>query len=422
MHLYKQYWSFYWPLAITSCLLLLGLQVFNAVLARYPGAERELAVFAYAISFVHFLEVATVFLPQLVMVYGRSRKARRRVLKFCIFAGLLFSAPAYLLGGTDFGQRWISSIYSIDGDTLRDVASYLVYLFPTIFLRVMFHYFGGLLTQNGRTKWVSVAAFVGVSLGVVACLYAYNSGWSALATLVTAQVSATVGMLACVMLAYYRFYSATEESGFVEPGYRDLFRYFWPVSITGMSFGLGRPLIYAFVSRAPDALVIIAALRVGLDFFMISQMALNQFRSLLPSLGLDNLGEKRRFIFAVTLLFTAIMASIIFTPLDRLIFQQLLGLNDILFVHVKQTLTMVLLTPAILAVRNYSHGLLLVHKKTKGIALGSLFRVVSILVCAWFFLSMGWLNSWTAPLVMVIAFTIESTVVVYKARVARKTV
>ena len=416
MHLYRRYWAFYWPLALTACILLFGMQIFNAVLARYPDAERELAVFAYATSIIQFLEVATAFMPQMVMVYGRSAAARYRVLRFCMLAGLLFSGFALFLGGTALGRSWITAVYQVEGELLDDISLYLLCLFPTILLRSCFHYFAGLLTQNDRTRWVSASAFIGVALGVIFCLYGYYSSWEAIPTLVSAQLSASLGMLFCAALAYRRYYKAAPETEFEEPSYNDLFRYFWPVSLTGMSFGLGRPLIYAFVSRTPDALITIAALRVGLDFFMISQMALNQFRSLIPSLGLDNLREKQRFIAGVTAVFTLLMAIVVFSPLDQLVLRQLLGLNEVLYIQVKQTLVVVVATPVILAVRNYFHGILLVHKRTKGIALGSACRILTIFVCCWLFLMAGVLNGWTAPLSMVLAFFVETAVVYFMAR------
>ncbi len=411
MQLYRRYWAFYWPLALTACFLLIGMQIFNAVLARYPNAERELAVFAYAISIIQFLEVALAFMPQMVMVYARTAVARKRVLRFCLVTGSLFSSFALFLGGTDVGRSWIILVYPVEGALLDDMTLYLLYLFPTVLLRSGFHYFAGLLTQNDRTRWVSVSAFAGVGLGVFFCLYGYYSGWAAMPTLVSAQMSASLGMLLCAVFAYRKFYQIEVPTDFEDPSYRQLFSYFWPVSLTGMSFGLGRPLVYAFVSRTPDALLTIAALRVGLDFFMISQMALNQFRSLIPSLGMDNLREKKRFIAGVTTVFTLLMATVIFSPLDQLVFRQWLGLNEQLYSLVRQTLMMVMATPVILAIRNYYHGILLINKQTKGIALGSACRIVTIFFACWLFLAMEGLNSWTAPLSMVLAFFVETAVV-----------
>ena len=44
----KQYWRFYWPLALTGIGLVLSVQFQNAILARYPEAVKELAVLAIA--------------------------------------------------------------------------------------------------------------------------------------------------------------------------------------------------------------------------------------------------------------------------------------------------------------------------------------------------------------------------------------
>jgi hypothetical protein len=40
-------------------------------------------------------------------------------------------------------------------------------------------------------------------------------------------------------------------------------------------------------------------------------------------------------------------------------------------------------------------------------AVGSATRVGLIIACAWLFLEYGWLNHWTAPLVMIISFSSE---------------
>ena len=69
MHLYRRYWAFYWPLALTACFLLLGYRFFNAVLARYPNAERDGGGFAYAIRIISRSRYG--FMPQMVMV-GRA--------------------------------------------------------------------------------------------------------------------------------------------------------------------------------------------------------------------------------------------------------------------------------------------------------------------------------------------------------------
>lgn len=387
--------------------MLLGMQVFNGILARYPNAEYELAVMAYALSTVLFLEIATVFMPQMVTVYARSKQARRRVLKFCLGLGLLFSMPVLLLATTAAGHRFLSFVFQIQGGMLDYVASYLLWLTPLIIIRSGYQFCVGLLTQINRTKWVSVSAFVGVVIGVAAALLGFNSGWTAQQSMVAAQLGSTFCSAVFALVVCRMLYQPEPAKSFEEPGYNTLIKFFWPVSLSGMSFGISRPLLYAFMSRTPDAIVTIAALRVAFDFFMMVQLAVNQFRSFFPGLGLDDLDKKRRFIAVVTATLMLIMALCILTPLDRLVFHQLLGLEGELFEIATQAAMVMLGTPLILAIRNYYHSLLLAYKRTNSMAVGSATRVGLIVACGWLFLTLGWLNHWTAPLVMIISFSSE---------------
>jgi len=405
--LYKHYWSFYWPLALTTCLMLLGMQVFNGILARYPNAEYELAVMAYALSTVLFLEIATVFMPQMVTVYARSKLARRKVFIFCVSLGVLFSIPILLLAITAGGNQFLSSAFQIKGDMLAYVASYLLYLTPLIVIRSFYQFCVGLLTQVNRTKWVSVSAFVGVVIGVAAALIGFNTGWTAQQSMVAAQLGSTFCSAVFALMVCKFLYQPQPVEGFDEPGYKTLIKFFWPVSLSGMSFGISRPLLYAFISRTPDAIVTIAALRVAFDFFMMVQLAVNQFRSFFPGLGLEDMDKKRRFIAVVTGSLMLVMAVCILTPLDRVIFHHMLGLDGRLFDIATQAAMVMLGTPIILAIRNYYHSLLLAYKRTNSMAVGSASRVGLIIACAWLFLELGWLNHWTAPLVMIISFSSE---------------
>ena len=298
-------------------------------------------------------------------------------------------------------------MFQIEGEMLTYVASYLLYLTPLIIIRSFYQFCVGLLTQINRTKWVSVSAFFGVVVGVSAALIGFNSGWTAQQSMVTAQLGATFCSMAFAAMVCKRLYRPERVTDFDEPGYSTLLKFFWPVSLSGLSFGISRPLLYAYISRTPDAIVTIAALRVAFDFFMMVQLAVNQFRSLFPGLGLEDLDKKRRFIALVTASLMLIMGVCILTPLDRVIFHHMLGLDGKLFDIATQAAMVMLGTPIILAIRNYYHSLLLAYKRTNSMAVGSATRVGLIIACAWLFLELGWLNHWTAPLVMIISFSSE---------------
>ena len=100
----RHYWAFYWPLALTASLMLVGLQVFIAVLARYPDGETQLAVFAYAMGVFFVFDVTTAFLPQLVTVFARSAPARRQVMRFCLAIGFLLTLPVAFIAFSASGE------------------------------------------------------------------------------------------------------------------------------------------------------------------------------------------------------------------------------------------------------------------------------------------------------------------------------
>jgi len=71
--------------------------------------------------------------------------------------------------------------------------------------------------------------------------------------------------------------------------------------------------------------------------------------------------------------------------------------------------------PAIIILRNYYHGRLMVERRTSGMAVGSILRVVGIYLCAQLCFSLGWLNHLTASLILIIGFVIETVVVIQAA-------
>ena len=73
----RQYWRFYWPLALTGVAMVLAMQFQNGVLARYPDAVAELAVFALASSTFGFFNAGLNFTAQLANVYARSARGKR---------------------------------------------------------------------------------------------------------------------------------------------------------------------------------------------------------------------------------------------------------------------------------------------------------------------------------------------------------
>ncbi len=405
------YWRFYWPLALTGFAMVLSTQFQNATLARYPDAVKELAIFALAQGTFQFFNAALGFTPQLSNVYARSRHGLRTSFAFIMTTTACLSLLQASVAFTDAGHRLLTLVYHQDAAVLTRVRHYLGALIPVLFLNAARFYFTGTLVQARLTGWVTLLNVLYLTTTVLVLVIGFHAGWSVLVTVVGAQTSAvTVHLLACLTVRH-RYYRWPDVAEHTELRWRELLGFFLPVGTNGIMFALSRPILYAAIGRTPDALVSIAALRVGFDFSMMFQQAANQFRHFFVTFGLDDLRGKRRFMVVVCIGITLIMLSVAFTPLSEWVLMRGLGIDEAVLARSVQVIAVMCALPTLIIFRNYFHGVLLVQRRTLGMAIGGILRVVGIFVFSQLLLHAGVLNHVTAALVLLSGFAIEGLVV-----------
>ena len=130
MHLKRSYLAFYWPLALMGLATMAGGQFQNGVLARYPNAVQELAIFAFATGTFHLFTAAMGFVPQMTNVLARTSVSRRKCLEFVVVVCVVMTVPPAFLAFSAPGKWMLGRIYGIDGRTLDSVVRYLRYLLP----------------------------------------------------------------------------------------------------------------------------------------------------------------------------------------------------------------------------------------------------------------------------------------------------
>lgn len=411
-----QYWKFYWPLALTGLAMVLAVQFQNAALARYPEAITELAIFALGYSTFGFFRASLNFIAQLSNVYARSPVGTTRCHRFVLMASVVIMAPLIVLGHSEAGGSLLGGIFQIDANLTARVQEYLIYLAPIILLGAQRFYYNGLLVQARLTGWVTVLNVLFLTTMIALLVTGFNLGLRPTVVLVGSEGLALVVQLIATVWVKNRYYQPPAEREHEALSYRELIGFFIPVSMTGVMFALSRPVLYAFVSRTPDGLLAIAAMRVAFDFSMLFQAAANQFRHFFVTFGLDNLEEKRRFMVLVGTGITSIMLIFTLTPLSDLIWRDLMRIPDDARALAVQVVLIMCLMPAIIIVRNYYHGRLMVERRTAGMAVGSLLRVAGIYLSAQLLFTLGWLNHLTASGILILGFVIETLVVLQAAR------
>ncbi|MGK0258075.1 MAG: hypothetical protein ACI96M_001508, partial [Candidatus Azotimanducaceae bacterium] len=93
----RNYWNFYWPLALMGIGLVLSMQFQNATIARYPQAVNELATLALAFGVFGFFNAGLQFVSQLANVFARSPHALRQTHRFVWLVGITLTLPIGLM-------------------------------------------------------------------------------------------------------------------------------------------------------------------------------------------------------------------------------------------------------------------------------------------------------------------------------------
>ncbi len=419
----RQYWRFYWPLALTGVMLLLGRQLQNGVLARYPEAVRELATYALASSTFFLFNAPLAFVPQLANALARTRQAHRLCLRVVVGTCLCLTIPMIAAAFFPSGAGLFARLYGVRPEVAADVVRYLRWLCPLVLVNGIRRYCTGLLIQCRRTGVVTLlnALYLTV-LAVVLCL-GLPLGWSAVSTLVLAQGLASVAHLACVCVCALRLRpfpdrEEREPNDTLTP--RAVFEFYWPVALTSFMFALSRPILYSIVGRIPDPEPQIAALRVAFDLAMIFHGPLNQFRHLFLTFGESDRRGLRLFMIRVMLAVMAMMLVLASTPVATLCMQGVLGIRGEVFALARDAFRVMCLIPLVITLRNYFHGLSLLQRRTRSMGAGAVLRNVTICALALGLQCCGRLNHATSALVLVLGFGAECVVAVAARRYPTK--
>jgi hypothetical protein len=405
------YWRFYWPLALTGAAMVLAGQFQNGILARYPEAVTELAIFALAGGLFGLFHAAVNFVSQMSNVYARSRHGLVTCLTFVLLASGVLSIGMAALAFTRVGPWFIGVVYDVDVVVIARIVDYLQLFIPLMLIDGIRQFLVGLLVQNRLTGQVTILNLVQMGTMIAALLAGFSLDLSAPHVLVGAQILSACTHLAGLLYVVNRNYRMPGEPEHESVGLRELFGFFLPVATTGIMFAISRPVLYALIARTPDAIISIAALRVGFDLASLFQMTANQFRHFFVTFGAGELPSKRLFMLLIGAGIIGVMLLVVATPVSRFLLADLIGIEGRVLAFAREVLLLMSLLPALILWRNYYHGLLMVARKTSGMALGGIIRVVGIYVVGQALLLVEALDHRTATLILLMGFLLEAVVV-----------
>lgn len=393
---------------------LLASQFQNATLARYPNAVQELATFAIAASIFAINRSFLAFVPQMANVFNRSMHGARVCFRFVIGMSLMLAVPTAFLGFTAPGGALVAGLFGLDVTASANVSLYLKIVTPVILIEGARFYWMGLLVQAHRTFTVTVLNVIYLTVTGITLIVGFQLEWAPVVTVGVSQLAAANCHAALSLIMVSRLYRLPEKQEHGHLTYRDTFQFFWPLALNSVMFAFTRPVIYAFVSRTPEPENTIAALRVAFEFTIIFFDSLNQFRHLYVTFGREDPQGIKQFMILIMLLILGLMLTIVFTPLGSFFFGTLLGVPAEVERMALQTTLVLCIVPLAMTLRNYFHGLSLIHRQTGRMGFSGVVRIICLVALSWMAYQHGWLDNKTAAAVLASGYLIEAlTVMAY---------
>jgi hypothetical protein len=393
--MYLQFARFILPLAITMVAVSFSGQVINSGLARSPRTVESLAAFALAWGIIEVFGAATYPLRQVSLVLAEDARALRKIYQFVIGIGVLSAAIVGGLVYTPAGSWLLQDVHGADAELSAVVSYALAWMIPLLLLDGLIRVWSGLLLRLRRTEIVSAAllAEIGAMIAVVPVLlptdivqtqpiclaiFATYAGKTAnLAILLWGHLTVTRPVLNAP--------SARNSRDAITVA--DLWRFFWPLSMTIAIQGASRPLVNLFVSRSPGGEEALAVLAVVYTLTYLPYGWLNELRTVVAAFwtAAEHIRHQlRRFSMGCCGLALAINVILFWTPLREIILGDLIGLEPSLVKLCREPLLLFCAVPLAVTVRAYFQGVCMIERRTRALApsgpcrIGIIFAVLAL--------------------------------------------
>ncbi len=383
--------------------------IISAGLARTTAPTVSTAAYALALSVASMAEAPLVMIRQTTMAFVRSRQTFRVVRSVSLISvgvfALIVTAVAYQpsLGRLVF-QRLLGVGDELLASTLH--AFRIVMFFPIASgLRCVYQ---GVITVRRRTAILSIAMIcrvLGMSLLILGFTrYGWVTGsWVGGLTLLT-------GLLIEGSIAFFSGQRLVPE-GSAEVRYKEVWRFYLPLVASALLVSMGKPFINAALARMPDSAVGLAAFSIASSLAWVFISAVQTLHQVVMVFARDLEGQEAilRFIKACSIVVTAVLCLVAYSPLGNWVFTNLIGAPaETLSATLAATRTLAWF-PLIIGWVEYSTGLLLLEQSTRVVSLAKTINLGGTII---FVLLLGprLPGAVAAPLAQLFGFACEGAV------------
>lgn len=359
----------WWPLALSWLFMGLEQPIISAVIARLADSTVQLAALGIVFPLALMIESPIIMLLAASTALSDHQQAYKLMYRFMMSAGAIITVLHTLLAFTPLYDLVIVSAFNPPAEIIEPARWGLRVLLPWTWSIAHRRFHQGLLIRYGDAKAISVGTFFRLIASV-----------SAMGLMVLLKqpgiIVATTGISAGVLT----------EAIFVAQRARPIIRnklpehnnnhltwkafrsFYIPLALTSVLLLGSQPLGSAALSRMPNALNSLAAWPVFVSFIFLFRglgFAYNEVVVTALKEKQASFADLKRFALYLSLALSALLAIIAFTPLSKLYFSGVAGLNEDLSNLAVSAFIFAVIWPALSVYRNFYQGIIVYNKQTR---------------------------------------------------------
>ena len=359
----------------------------GAGLARTSEPVLALAGFAAVSSLIFILHTSSQVQQSVYLVYANGRESFRRVTLFSVYGALAGSAVALVAAVPLVSDLILEQAMGATSEVTEYARPSLLVLFILIPpLMIARGFFQSVLLQRRQARRITFATFGGMAVLIPAGLLfvpmaPINGALAASLALVVVTV-AEGAILAYFALSELRSRPFPEAESAPLPSMRDLLRFGWPLLLSMLAMSGSTPLVTAGIFRLDDGVEAVAGFRVawGIAVLGLSLTLAVRQTALVMSKYPESHRQGRMFSAMVGLAVSAGLLLLTTGPIGDFVLLSVIGISPAIADQARPAAWALAVVPFMLGFRQFYIALLMHQGRSKRVGLGSLSRVVVMMV------------------------------------------
>ena len=193
----------------------------------------------------------------------------------------------------------------------------------------------------------------------------------------------------------------------------DLIKFFMPMAAMAMIMKASHNIINYALGKTPDTAIALSSYSVAMSLSMMIMAPIWVLSKATTAVAQNKKSAKNsiRVALQATVLVSAIMILIAYTPLSKFVFTTLMGVSEEIFPHVLAVFKVFILMPILGAIRATHQSFIALRRKTIWLTIGTIIRIISMFVITKAVIGFNLVKgSYIGALILVIGFGIEGLV------------